>query len=996
MRGRKMLAVLTFLQALQCAFAMFFHEPSSVLIQGVEAENYTEFGFAMAYISDYKILVVGAPNATKIGTLFKCETEMAEAKNTISCSEQNIDYLDTDYKIDRFPDQRFHLGASIVATSEYFFTCAPLWTTDVKARDTKYKSVIIEDSYGTCFIQNDTETYRYQGLLEYYIKSNDRKKGFRPIRNPLNVERFAGGTGWSTLIDEENDLLLIAKSSLNGDFSYVPASKPTTDVKSLADQDIYLKYLPKYWNIGFGLTAGKFFSNQTVYAFSMLEKNMEGLISFLKYSYGRLSMLATSIAETKRGNFVKVESHAVGAMFGNTMSSADLNFDNFDELLVGAPTQSEDECYECGALHIYTGGDMHTINEPYRLRTIFGTEEFGRFGSAIAAKDMDGDDKLELIVSAPYENNGRGTIYILSGDEIYHTLMESEEFKSIQLSDLMQTQKIKKESSRTLGFSLQIIDDVDGNGCDELAVGAPAASSVLIFKCVRKVNVEISTRLLGRPLVREQDANFTVEVCASVQYPSKPDEIIGNVTFENTITTNRAAVVLQPSVVIDISCDSCSDHTLKYCENVTVVLNDKEKGNYIFNTTAHLQNLYLTDPNMTEFNRSWVEASRDSKLDSTLVVHRQCSGDDCKAQLSSKLQWSGSNPYLLGSTAKENVTITVQNDGNASYSACVWLKVFGASVGTVGCGNFSNGYKCYLPTPLKRGTNYSINLELIMSEPKNVQLSLRVEVNIHENCDQGNVTNKNQLKIPYLLTLDGLFDEGDTHGFNITDKQIMDQATVYDHHEFVIRNNGSITWQDAKFSVSMDKKPFINSFHISTAGCGIDDDKNSKFIIYHCKLDLLPNKTTLIIGTTEILAGQLSSYHNGDKIEVEYRSLLNLADAGNRVPNLNITKSVTTITIQEELSISSKKWLIALIAGIIALILLAILTYVLYRLGFFKRKQKQLIVKQETERRKSVRRHTHASAMDGPMEGIDVIDDNAFEEARPVTAKDNVGLVQDD
>ena len=72
----------------------------------------------------------------------------------------------------------------------------------------------------------------------------------------------------------------------------------------------------------------------------------------------------------------------------------------------------------------------------------------------------------EIVVSAPYENHGSGAIYILSGYEVYNTLMKTIDYKGIQLSDLKLTQRIHKESYRALGFSLQFVDDVDRNACD--------------------------------------------------------------------------------------------------------------------------------------------------------------------------------------------------------------------------------------------------------------------------------------------------------------------------------------------------------------------------------------------------------------------------------------------------------------------------------------------------------------------------------------------------
>lgn len=72
----------------------------------------------------------------------------------------------------------------------------------------------------------------------------------------------------------------------------------------------------------------------------------------------------------------------------------------------------------------------------------------------------------EIFVSAPYENVGEGALYIFSGFEVNKKLMKSNGYTAIPISQLKLTQRIQNRKFHTFGYSLQVVPDVDGNGCD--------------------------------------------------------------------------------------------------------------------------------------------------------------------------------------------------------------------------------------------------------------------------------------------------------------------------------------------------------------------------------------------------------------------------------------------------------------------------------------------------------------------------------------------------
>lgn len=72
----------------------------------------------------------------------------------------------------------------------------------------------------------------------------------------------------------------------------------------------------------------------------------------------------------------------------------------------------------------------------------------------------------ELFIGAPYEDSGLGAVYVLSGYEVNRTLLGYAMFKQVQVTDLKLTQRIQAEGQKKFGFSLQIISDIDDNGCN--------------------------------------------------------------------------------------------------------------------------------------------------------------------------------------------------------------------------------------------------------------------------------------------------------------------------------------------------------------------------------------------------------------------------------------------------------------------------------------------------------------------------------------------------
>jgi hypothetical protein len=91
-----------------------------------------------------------------------------------------------------------------------------------------------------------------------------------------------------------------------------------------------------------------------------------------------------------------------GEQFGRALAFGDIDHDTRAELVVGAPYDDEG-----GAVSIFFGEEV-----PYRFhQTIFGGQSGSQYGRALAVKDLDGDGFAELAVGAPGYDIGNPTFF---------------------------------------------------------------------------------------------------------------------------------------------------------------------------------------------------------------------------------------------------------------------------------------------------------------------------------------------------------------------------------------------------------------------------------------------------------------------------------------------------------------------------------------------------------------------------------------------------------
>ncbi|XP_026512070.1 integrin alpha-10 [Terrapene carolina triunguis] len=172
----------------------------------------------------------------------------------------------------------------------------------------------------------------------------------------------------------------------------------------------------------------------------------------------------------------------IGSYFGSEVCPVDVNGDGItDVLLVAAPMYLGDQSKETGRVYIYKvgqrllmfNGTLHAEKKP----------QDSRFGYSLAAvPDLNHDGFNDVVVGAPLEDGHRGAVYVYHGSR--GTILPQYQ-QRIEASSL-------HSSLSYFGRSVDGQMDLDGDELVDLAVGAQGAAVVLRSRRIVQVNASLA------------------------------------------------------------------------------------------------------------------------------------------------------------------------------------------------------------------------------------------------------------------------------------------------------------------------------------------------------------------------------------------------------------------------------------------------------------------------------------------------------------------------
>lgn len=191
---------------------------------------------------------------------------------------------------------------------------------------------------------------------------------------------------------------------------------------------------------------------------ALIDDERKGKVSIF---YGKTEFGSSSFVLGESPDISEIYGQIAGSDFGLALNISDVNGDNVNEILVGAPSEKIGEMSLSGALYVF-----NTNKGPFKdnFTKISGLSQGGKFASEISSGDIDGDGLNEIFISAyreDFEENFEvGKVYVYKVNGLYPGVTEQVNFSFSG-----------KKDYGWFGFQTEIFD-LNQDGVDDLVVSS--------------------------------------------------------------------------------------------------------------------------------------------------------------------------------------------------------------------------------------------------------------------------------------------------------------------------------------------------------------------------------------------------------------------------------------------------------------------------------------------------------------------------------------------
>uniref|UniRef100_A0A8D0MKG9 Integrin alpha-5 n=1 Tax=Sus scrofa TaxID=9823 RepID=A0A8D0MKG9_PIG len=429
------------------------------------------FGFSVEFYrpgTDGVSVLVGAPKANTSqpgvlqgGAVYLCPWATSPAPCTpiefdskgSRILESSPSSLEGDEPVEYKSLQWF--GATVRAHGSSILACAPLysWRTEKEP---------LNDPVGTCYLSTDNFTR----ILEY-----------APCRSDFSS---AAGQGYCQG-GFSAEFTKTGRVVLGGPGSYFWQGQ----ILSATQEQISESYYPEYLinpvqgqlqtrqassiyddsYLGYSVAVGEFSGDDTEDFVAGVPKG--------NLTYGYVTILNGSDIRS----LYNFSGEQMASYFGYAVAATDINGDGLDDLLVGAPLLMERTAdgrpQEVGRVYIYLQSPVGM--EPAPARTLTGHDEFGRFGSSLTPLgDLDQDGYNDVAIGATFGGENRqGAVFIFPGGP---------EGLASKPSQVLQPLWAAGHTPDFFGSALRGGRDLDGNGYPDLIVGSFGVDKAVVYR----------------------------------------------------------------------------------------------------------------------------------------------------------------------------------------------------------------------------------------------------------------------------------------------------------------------------------------------------------------------------------------------------------------------------------------------------------------------------------------------------------------------------------
>uniref|UniRef100_A0A8C9R1I2 Integrin, alpha 3b n=1 Tax=Scleropages formosus TaxID=113540 RepID=A0A8C9R1I2_SCLFO len=262
----------------------------------------------------------------------------------------------------------------------------------------------------------------------------------------------------------------------------------------------------------------------------VLDKNAYTVVTGApRYDFKGCVILAVK-GDTSLQPTVYLYGEQVGSYFGNSIAITDLNNDDWNDLIVGAPFYFDRKKEEGGAVYIFKNVNGYFHEEATMV--LWGATDSG-FGMAVAAiGDVNQDGFQDFAVGAPFHDSGK--VYIWMGSQM---------LISKRPSQIIDGSGVTNGGFQTFGYSINGGMDMDDNGYPDVLVGS-LDDRVALLRARPVIHLEktfsVSPRIVDpSDCLHAEQSCVTLEVCLSYTLSNGNKDFKRNITVNYTVEADR-------------------------------------------------------------------------------------------------------------------------------------------------------------------------------------------------------------------------------------------------------------------------------------------------------------------------------------------------------------------------------------------------------------------------------------------------------------------------
>uniref|UniRef100_A0AAR2J7X6 Integrin alpha-2 domain-containing protein n=1 Tax=Pygocentrus nattereri TaxID=42514 RepID=A0AAR2J7X6_PYGNA len=384
---------------------------------------------------------------------------------------------------------------------------------------------------------------------------------------------------------------------------------------------------------------------------------------------------------------------AVGEFSGDKeeVAATDINNDGLMDLLVGAPMfmvrDSDGRLEELGRVYVYLQtGPLELVPQ---LPHLTGTQTFGRFGSSIAPLgDLNQDGFNDVAIGSPFGGKDeQGLVFIYNG----YTKGLRE--KPSQVLAGQWASNAPPAPPASFGFTLRGGKDLDQNGYPDLIVGAFGVDKAVLYRSRPIVNASATLSVYPTMINPEEkmctisSGNQTMHVscvnlsfCLSADGKHLPENLVFNVEVQLDRLKQKQKGVVRRALFLDTQQANLQrnlkvPNNAKFCHETKIYLRDEKEFRDKLSSIYIALNFSLHPQAAADKHglRPILNYQTTELIEQKAQILLDCGEDNiCVPDL--KLSVHGDRKEVhMGDDNSLTLTFNARNDGGGAYEAELYV-----------------------------------------------------------------------------------------------------------------------------------------------------------------------------------------------------------------------------------------------------------------------------------------------------------------------------------